>query len=171
VKDIIFRASEFAKRAHGSIDQRRKFTNEPYIIHPEAVAKLVSSVTNDANVISASWLHDVVEDTPVTIENIYNEFGEVIGSLVASLTDISKASDGNRAKRKSIDRLHISLASPGAKTIKLADIIDNLSGLSAFKPAFAKVFHTECAQLHEVLKAGDSKLYLMAADLIKDTEV
>ena len=67
-EDVVSRAAAFAKAAHESIDQRRKYSNAPYIVHPEAVARTVSSVTDDVATIAAAWLHDVVEDTPVTIE-------------------------------------------------------------------------------------------------------
>ena len=73
MKSKIERAAEFAKAAHEGIDQRRKYTNEPYIVHPQLVAEIVSSVTDDEDMICAAWLHDVVEDTPVTLEEIRNE--------------------------------------------------------------------------------------------------
>ena len=63
MSDIISRAARFAKAAHESIDQRRKYSGEPYIVHPKAVAAIVATVTRDEHMISAAWLHDVVEDT------------------------------------------------------------------------------------------------------------
>jgi (p)ppGpp synthase/HD superfamily hydrolase len=60
--------------------------------------------------IAAAWLHDVVEDTPVTLEDLHSEFGEGIAELVEALTDISRPEDGNRRKRKAIDREHLAHA-------------------------------------------------------------
>jgi (p)ppGpp synthase/HD superfamily hydrolase len=76
------RALEFAIAAHASIDQRRKYTGEPYIVHPIAVAALVRSVPHTPEIIAAAYLHDVVEDTPVTIEEIRAEFGDEVAALV-----------------------------------------------------------------------------------------
>jgi (p)ppGpp synthase/HD superfamily hydrolase len=75
-------ALEFATTAHASINQRRKYTGEPYIVHPIAVAELVRSVPHTPEMIAAAYLHDVVEDTPVTIEEIREEFGPQVAELV-----------------------------------------------------------------------------------------
>jgi len=90
---MINKARQFATRMHASIDQRRKYSGEPYIVHPAAVAKLVAGVTDDAAMISAAWLHDVVEDTPATLAQIEIEFGNEIATLVDELTDISTPVD------------------------------------------------------------------------------
>ena len=103
MSDLVQRAAEYAKAAHESIDQRRKYTNEPYIVHPQAVAETVASVTDDPSTIAAAWLHDVVEDTPITLEQINVEFGSDIAGLVADLTNPSTKADGNRKQQKEID--------------------------------------------------------------------
>lgn len=165
--DVVTRAADFAKAAHESIDQRRKYTNAPYIVHPAAVAKTVSSVTNDLVTLAAAWLHDVVEDTPVSIEEIIEEFGADIAALVADLTDVSRPSDGNRRERLAIDREHTSAADPRAKTVKLADVIDNLSDIAEFDPGFAAKYLGEKEQLLTVLKDGDPELYRRAQKSIE----
>lgn len=156
------RAREFATRYHASIDQRRKYTNEPYITHPAAVVELVRSVPHTEAMICAAWLHDTVEDTPATLEDIEREFGSEIAGLVEMLTDISKPEDGKRSVRKAIDRDHTEKASPQAKTIKLADLIDNTRSIVERDPAFAKVYLSEKALLLEVLYEGDQSLWQMA---------
>ena len=170
MSDVINKAAEFAKEAHASIDQRRKYTNEPYIVHPEAIAKIVSSVTDDASTIAAAWLHDVVEDTTITIEQIESEFGSDIASLVADLTDISKKSDGNRQQRKAIDRQHTAQADPRAKTVKLADLIDNLSDIAVLDPGFATQYLNEKEMLLEVLTDGHSVLFEQVKGIIRDSK-
>lgn len=87
-------------------------------------------MTDDEEMIAAAWLHDVVEDTPATLYDVEKEFGTGVAELVENLTDISKPGDGNRLTRKSIDKKHIARASQRAKTIKLADLIDNASDIS-----------------------------------------
>ena len=61
-------AKKFATHAHG--DQKRKYTLEPYIAHPAAVVELVRGVPHTEAMLCAAWLHDVVEDTPVTIDEV-----------------------------------------------------------------------------------------------------
>jgi len=125
--DIITKAKRFAINAHGDINHRRKYTGEPYVFHSIEASNIVASVTKDLNVIAAALLHDVVEDTPCTSEDIYEIFGADIGQLVAEVTDISKPSDGNRAVRKAKDREHLAGASVRGKE-SLYCHPDDLSG-------------------------------------------
>lgn len=155
----IRRAYEFARAAHESVAQLRKYTKEPYIVHPVAVAELVATVPHTKAMLQATLLHDTVEDTNVTLEDIEREFGGEVRELVYWLTDASQPMDGNRAVRKAIDREHISKAPVAAKTIKLADLIHNSQTILAFDRKFAMVYMPEKAALLEVLADGDSTLY------------
>lgn len=74
--ELIKKARSYAKQAHEEVQQRRKYTGDPYIVHPAAVANLVSTVTSDVEMICAAWLHDVVEDTSKTLDDIEQEFGK-----------------------------------------------------------------------------------------------
>lgn len=165
--DIIQDAQTYAIQAHKRIDQRRKYTNQPYDVHLKAVAESVESITNDEEMIAAAWLHDTIEDTTATFHDIEQKFGKPIFVLVSELTDVSKPSDGNRAVRKSIDRAHLSQASSRAKTIKLADIIDNCQDICKNDKRFARTFIAEAMLLMEVLTEGDSRLYQEATQVIK----
>jgi len=160
--DLERRAKAFATAAHGSIDQRRKYTGEPYIVHPIAVAEIVRSVPHTEEMIAAALLHDVVEDTPVTIEEIDAEFGPVVAELVGWLTDVSRPSDGNRRKRKHLDLLHSAQAPAEAKTIKLADLIDNTLSIEKHDRSFWPVYRREKLALLDVLKEGDARLWARA---------
>ncbi len=110
----------------------------------------------------------MVEDTPVTLDEIRDAFGDLVADLVGDLTDVSKPSDGNRAARKAIDRHHTELASPQAKTIKLADLIDNTRSIVQYDPDFAKVYLVEKALLLEVLREGDATLFEIAQGIVAD---
>jgi hypothetical protein len=159
-------AREFATRHHESINHRRKYTDEPYITHPAAVVELVRGVTHTETMLAAAWLHDVVEDTNATLAEVEQVFGVRVASQVEMLTDISKPEDGNRAARKAIDRAHTAKASPEAKTIKLADLIDNSRTILAHDPKFAKVYLEEKRQLLDVLQEGDYRLMKMAKAIL-----
>jgi hypothetical protein len=118
--------------------------------------------------IAAAWLHDTVEDTPATFGDLERTFGTTVRDLVADLTDISKPSDGNRAVRKAIDRSHTARASVRAKTVKLADLIDNCRDICGHDARFARVYLGEAAALLEVLADGDARLYRRAQKAIAD---
>jgi hypothetical protein len=160
--NLVEKAKKFATTEHKRIDHQRKYTNQPYTSHLAAVAKTVASVTDDEEMIAAAWLHDVVEDTPATIYDIEKAFGSGVAGLVDSLTDISKPGDGNRQVRKAIDRKHTARASSRAKTIKLADLIDNAIDITRHDNKFADVYLREMSALLEVLDEGDSSLYKRA---------
>jgi (p)ppGpp synthase/HD superfamily hydrolase len=155
-KKIYRRAIAFATEAHGS--QVRKYTGEPYINHPIAVAEIVQSVPHTEEMVIAAILHDTVEDTPITLLDIKGTFGSTVATLVAWVTDISTPFHGNRAARKELDRMHLSLAPPAAQTIKLADLIDNAKSIAALDPDFWRVYSQEKIKLLEVLRGGDRTL-------------
>jgi hypothetical protein len=162
MNDLVDKARNFAIKAHGRLDHRRKYSSEPYPVHLQAVADLVASVSDDPEIIAAAWLHDTVEDTHTTEAELSEQFGPAVARLVGELTDISGSADGNRAIRKSIDRGHLAKASPYAKTIKLADLIHNCQDICGHDPEFAKVYLAEMASLLEVLREGDATLFSRA---------
>jgi hypothetical protein len=166
MQDVIKRAQEFATQAHRRIDQRRKYTNQPYDAHLKAVAEIVMSVSDDPETIAAAWLHDTLEDTPATYEDIESEFGSMIAIMVDELTDVSRPSDGNRAVRKAIDREHLAHAGRNAKTVKLADLIDNCRDIVEHDETFGRTFVTEASALLEVLEGGEPRLLSRARKII-----
>lgn len=95
---MISLAYKFATKCHTG--QVRMYTYEPYITHPIAVAKMVSTVTQDPDMICAALLHDVVEDCDVTNDEICHKFGYRVAQLVLEITQFSVPSDGNRKVRK-----------------------------------------------------------------------
>ena len=165
--DIVQKAQIFAIAAHTAVQQKRKYTGEPYIVHPAEVASIVASVEGSTpDMVAAAWLHDVVEDTGVTLTDIHMNFGPEIAVLVSWLTDVSEQHDGNRAKRKAIDREHTAQAPAEAQTIKLADLISNSKSIMAHDPDFARVYLAEKKLLLEVLTKGDPGLHAEASKYV-----
>jgi (p)ppGpp synthase/HD superfamily hydrolase len=153
--------------AHAAVGQKRKYTFEPYIVHPAEVAKIVAGVPGATpDMVAAAWLHDVVEDTGCTFTDIHMGFGIDIATLVQWLTDVSKPEDGNRAARKAIDRAHSAQAPAEAQTIKLADLISNSRSIVQHDPEFAKVYLEEKRLLLEVMTKGDPTLMAEARKYI-----
>lgn len=157
----------FAKAAHEAVGQLRKYTGRPYIEHPVEVALIVSKVPHTQEMYQAALLHDVLEDTRVTREEIVERFGEKTAELVSWLTDASRLEDGNRETRKAIDRDHIAKAPPEAKTIKLADLISNTRNILAYDRDFARVYLREKLELLEVLKEGNASLWSLAHNIAR----
>ena len=165
--DVVEKARIFATAAHGAVGQLRKYTNEPYIVHPAEVARIVASVPGSTpDMVAAAWLHDVVEDTGCTYTDIHMAFGIDIATLVGWLTDVSRPEDGNRATRKAIDRAHTAEAPAEAQTIKLADLISNSRSIMEHDPTFAKTYLEEKRLLLEVMTRGDAGLMAEARKFI-----
>ena len=161
--ELVKRADKFAEAAHarticpnyGTLGHKRKYTEEPYIGHPRAVAKTIDQIGGTSEQIAAALLHDTVEDTDVTIDDIYEEFGDTVGKYVADVTDVSKPEDGNRKIRKELDSQHIAAADPDSKTIKLADVLDNGHSIEELAPKFARVYMSEMLHLLSDINMGN----------------
>ena len=132
-------AIEVAKAAH---DGQTRKTGEPYIIHPLAVKKILEEWGMDEDTIIAGVLHDTVEDTGLTLEDIKTDFGETVAFLVDGVTKLSTARNGMRdidtylpATKDNFLRLMIALGDDiRVLIIKLADRLHNLRTLSALPP-------------------------------------
>jgi len=165
--DIVRKAQVYAMAAHAAVGQRRKYTGEPYIVHPAEVAKIVAGVPGATpDMVAAAWLHDVVEDTGCTFTDVHMAFGIDIATLVGWLTDVSRPDQGNRAYRKAMDRAHSAEAPAEAQTIKLADLISNSRSIVQHDPAFAKTYLEEKRLLLEVMTKGDPTLMAEARKYI-----
>lgn len=164
-KNIIKNATDFAFNAHKG--QIRKYSGELYIFHPIRVSILISMTNTNIDMIVAALLHDVVEDTKFTIQDIFINFGPNVAYIVNGLTKISKLSDGNRKKRIEIDRLFISKFSNDVKTIKIADIIDNCGCMLSCDSKFKKKYFLEKISLLKVLSGGNSFLFNMAKEILE----
>ncbi len=156
-------AIEFATKAHQG--QERKYTKEPYIIHPIAVMEILQQLNFHEDILCAAVLHDVVEDTPVTIQEIEEAFGPIITRMVADLTDVytsDKYPNVNRKLRKKLECYRILKISGNAKSIKLADLIHNTISIIEHDKNFAKTYLAEKEELLFVLEGGHQGLMDMA---------
>ena len=128
---LLDRAIVFAVRAHAGTERRGK--GFPYIVHPMEAMEIVATMTCDQELLAAAALHDTVEDTDVTIEQIRTEFGDRIASLVASESDtvldgLSVEESWHARKQAAIDRL--ALASSDAKIVALGDKLSNMRAIA-----------------------------------------
>jgi (p)ppGpp synthase/HD superfamily hydrolase len=157
-------AKQFATEAHGSVGQLRKYTNEPYIVHPAQVAKIVTEIGADKASIAAAWCHDVLEDTKTTPIELLTLLGEDVYGLVRELTDVYTDKSMPRWKRKTLENHRILKISSRAQTIKLADMIANLSDIRHAPDSFAKLYVAEKMATFKFLYKGDVRLKNRLAD-------
>jgi (p)ppGpp synthase/HD superfamily hydrolase len=121
--------------AHKHRDQRRKnATSSPYINHPIEVARLLAVVggVHDADVLRAAILHDTVEDTQTTREELAAQFGDAVCAMVLEVTDDKSL---EKAERKALQISHSPHLSTGAKLIKFGDKISNVQDVTRDPPA------------------------------------
>jgi len=166
--DIVEKARIFATAAHAAVKQIRKYTFEPYMVHPMEVADIVASVPHTREMLAAAYLHDTVEDTGVTLDLIRAEFGDEVADLVGWLTDVSRPEDGVRSVRKAIDRAHSAQAPADAQTVKCADLISNTQSIMQHDEKFAKTYLEEKRLLLAVMDKGDPTLMAEARKYIGD---
>lgn len=135
---MIERARKFAEQAHRG--QTRKYNGQPYFVHPERVAVRLAKLGYGPEMIAAGYLHDVVEDCGIKIEEIKMIFGEKVAGLVSGLTNPSKGMKALRAERKRVDREHLSVQTKEVKIIKLIDRIDNIKELDGVETDFKLLY-------------------------------
>ena len=128
---ILDRAIVFAVRAHAGTERRGK--GFPYIVHPMEAVEIVATMTNDQELLAAAVLHDTVEDTDTTIEQIRAEFGDRVASFVAAESDEphqSRDSIENWRKRKQAAMDRLASASRDAKMVALGDKLSNMRAIA-----------------------------------------
>jgi len=152
--DLLDRAIIFAVKAHAGTERRGK--GFPYIVHPMEAVEIVATITPDQELLAAAALHDTVEDTDVTVEQIRAEFGDRVASLVAAESDVmpegqSEEDSWRARKQAAIDRL--AAAPHDAKIVALGDKLSNMRAIArdyAMKgDELWKIFHAPHPSDHE----------------------
>lgn len=161
--DLFDKAAKFAIDAHRGGERKGK--GYPYILHPMEAAIVVSSLTTDSEMLAAAMLHDTVEDTPVTIEQIRQEFGERVASLVHHETS-PLPHDAPWRDRKQAQADLIAASPRDSKIVAMGDKLSNLRAIVAD-------YHQLGDTLWQRFKAPNGKedilwYYTILADALKD---
>ena len=128
---LVVRAYEVAEQMHG--EQRRR-SGDPYITHPLAVTTILAELGMDTTTLVAALLHDTVEDTPYTLDDVRDEFGEDVSHLVDGVTKLDKIKYGEAAEAETIRKMVVAMArDPRVLVIKLADRLHNMRTLRWLK--------------------------------------
>lgn len=159
--NIVHRARQFAQHVHR--DQKRKYTGQPYFAHLQEVAFLCAQYGLSKRAIAAAYLHDTIEDQPVTYEQLVDEFGLEVADLVRQLTDEPTVAGGpNRTQRKLKDLDRLEKASADAQSIKCADLISNTSSIVKHDKGFARDYLPEKRKALTVLTRANPELRALA---------
>ena len=122
--DIVAQAKALAIEAH----KDQKYGTQPYVVHISDVVKRVMTITKDPEVIAAAWLHDVAEDTAVSIDEIRAKFGDNVAAMVWAVTGVG----ANRAE-KMANAIEKIAQTPGSELVKSADRLSNAAASKAEK--------------------------------------
>ena len=145
-KDKIAAAAVFAAKKHG--DQKRK-SGEPYITHPMAVAEILMQIGMDADTVSAGLLHDTLEDTDTSEEEIATIFGKEVGEMVQAVTKISRITDEKSIQEaETIKKMFFAMSKDlRVILIKLADKLHNMRTISGLSPERRRAFAEDCLDI------------------------
>lgn len=152
--DLLDRAIVFAVKSHHNTERRGK--GFPYIVHPMEAVEVVATITPDQELLAAAALHDTIEDTDVTVEQICAEFGDRVANLVHAESDrfvegLSEAESWRDRKQEAIDRL--AAAPHDAKIVALGDKLSNMRAIwrdyQVKGDELWKIFHVTDKELHE----------------------
>lgn len=128
---LLDKAIIFAVKAHSGIERNGK--GFPYIVHPMEAVAIVATITSDQELLAAAALHDVIEDTSVTRDDIEREFGKRVADIVQSESDIvvdgvSAADSWHARKQAAID--HLAAASHDSKVVAMGDKLSNMRAIA-----------------------------------------
>ena len=137
--------------------QRQKVNGHPYVEHPIAVATDVSEAGFEPEMVAAALLHDIVEDSDVTVEDVRERFGDRVATLVDAMTDTSEVKPYER--RKALHRERVVAAGPEAAAIFAADKLNNVRAL---RSAYAEDGEAVASRFVQPL---DTKLLVWIADV------
>ena len=168
--ELLDRAIIFAVKAHAGTERRGK--GFPYIVHPMEAMEIVATITPDQELLAAAALHDVVEDTEISADEIRREFGDRIAALVVAESDVfvegvSEEDSWHDRKQAAMDRL--AAAPRDAKIVAMGDKLSNMRAIArdyAVKgDELWKIFHAKDPKDHELHYRG----LAAALEELKDT--
>lgn len=173
MQTLIERADAFAAAAHarvvnkdGSIGHRRRYTGEPYILHPREVASILARHGRPPEEIAAALLHDTIEDTDVTYEEIRDLFGIVVAGHVLDVTDVPKEA-GNAMEREAMNLERLEQAGVGGQNVKCADYISNTKSIALYDPGFAQTYLKKKEAGLNLMRRADPALLVEAWEALR----
>lgn len=179
--DLTTKALRYASDAHGLVGQRRRYTNEPYIVHPVAVANMVwefgqlhPDIGFNSQHLAAALLHDVLEDTVTREHTKESRMSDIlllcgleVFDMVAGLTNPFNLSHGNRQKRMELERGRLHDESSDVQNLKCFDMVHNTESIVEHDKNFARRFLQEKRDVIMVLTKADLRCVAMMVDSLQ----
>jgi (p)ppGpp synthase/HD superfamily hydrolase len=161
-QQLLDAAESLAEAAHEGQTRAYGLEDEPYIVHPRQIAaRVMDRPDATPEMVAAAYLHDVVEDTDVTLDEIATATSPAVAELVGWLTDEfthEAFPDLNRKARKKLEHERLSQAPHPAKVLKLLDRLSNLGTMQGAKPGFQRLYADESESILEALAGTDDNL-------------
>ena len=161
---LLDRAIIFAVKAHSGTERRGK--SFPYIVHPMEAMEIVSTMTSDPELLAAAALHDTVEDTDVTVEELRAEFGDRVAGIVAAESDSTEGDlDWHARKQAALDRLR-----KADRDVKVVALGDKLSNMRAIARDYADMGEKLWSLFHASDPSEHAWRYHALADALRELE-
>ena len=152
--ELLDRAIVFAVKAHSGTERRGK--GFPYIVHPMEAMEIVATMTSDQELLAAAALHDTVEDTGVTLDDLRAEFGSRVAAIVASESDVFElgvSEEDSWRTRKQAAIVRLARASHDSKIVALGDKLSNMRAIARDYAVMGdnlwSIFHAKDPKDHE----------------------
>ncbi len=151
--DLVDKAIVFATQAHHGTERRCK--GFPYIVHPLEAMAIVATMSSDPELLAAAALHDTVEDTDVTLEQIKQEFGERVAWLVSSETDVKTDANGEKLPWKERKQRDMDALRNAPREVKMVAMGDKLSNMRAI----ARDYQTNGDAIWQIFREKDKETH------------
>ena len=147
--DLVDKAIMFATKAHHGTERRGK--GFPYIVHPLEALSIVATITNEPDLLAAAVLHDTIEDTETTYDELKQEFGEHVAWLVATETDARTDMEGRMLSWKERKQRDLDNLRESSREVKIVAIGDKLSNMRAI----ARDYRIKGDELWQIFRVKD----------------
>ena len=164
---LVYRARSQAIQRHGATGVRRPGTGLPYASHPAEVCCILSAVCSEPELLAGAWLHDTIEDTGLTVDDLSDDMGVAVARIVEWVSQPPMPEMTVRLQRKLAFRRQLVNAPPEVQSLKAADIISNARSVRRANRQFAGTFLKEKQLDLEVLAHADPILLAAASNIIE----
>ena len=147
--DLVDKAIIFATKAHHGTERRGK--GFPYIVHPLEALSIVATITNEPDLLAAAVLHDTIEDTEATYDELKDEFGEHVACLVAAETDVRTDGQGRNLSWRERKQRDLDYLRKSSREVKIVAIGDKLSNMRAI----ARDYRVKGDELWQMFRVKD----------------
>lgn len=163
---LLDRAITFSVKAHAGTERRGK--GYPYIVHPVEAMAITATMTSDQELLAAAVLHDTIEDTCVTLEQIREQFGERVAALVEAETDVRQEGLSDEESWRTRKRMTLERLTKAPREVKMVAIGDKLSNMRAIARDYTTLGEAFWDLFHVKEKSAQAWYYTGLAKALED---